>query len=84
MSKKYIKKKNNSKEIKNKIQTIFERIFNERINNFEQLEFNKTKKWDSLKHIQLIVAFENDLGVKIRTSEVEKLTSYKKIIDHLV
>ena len=74
----------NNQEIKKKVQKIFETIFKDKINNFEKLEFNKTKEWDSLKHIQLIVAFEKELGIKIKTSDVEKLTSYKKIIKYLL
>ena len=73
-----------SNEKINKIQNIFEKIFKEKINNFEKLEFNKTKKWDSLKHILLIVSFEKELAVKIKTSDVEKLTSYKKIINYFL
>ena len=73
-----------SNEKINKIQNVFEKIFKEKINNFEKLEFNKTKKWDSLKHIQLIVSFEKELAVKIKTSDVEKLTSYKKIIKYFL
>jgi len=73
-----------SNEKINKIQNIFEKIFKEKINNFKKLEFNKTKKWDSLKHIQLIVSFEKELAVKIKTSDVEKLTSYKKIINYFL
>ncbi len=66
------------------IQKIFEKIFKSKIKNFENLEFNKSKNWDSLKHIQLIVSLEKELKVKIKTSDVEKLTSYKKIIDYFI
>jgi len=66
------------------IQRIFEKLFKTKIKKFENLEFNKSKNWDSLKHIQLIVSLEKELKVKIKTSEVEKLTSYKKIIDYFI
>jgi acyl carrier protein len=72
----------NSQEVKIKVQNIFERIFKKKINEFEKLEFNKTKNWDSLKHIQLIISLEKEFNIKITTSEVEKLTSYKKIIKY--
>jgi len=75
---------NNNQQIKKKVQNIFNSIFKEKIYNYEKLEFNKTKKWDSLKHIQLIVALEKEIGIKISTSDVEKLTSYKKIIKYLL
>jgi len=73
---------NTSQEIKIKVQNIFERIFKKKINEFQKLEFNKTKNWDSLKHIQLIVSLEKEFKIKIATSEVEKLTSYEKIIKY--
>jgi|TARA_B100001063_G_C16339372_1_gene346017 acyl carrier protein len=66
------------------IQKIFEKIFKTKIKKFENLEFNKSKNWDSLKHIQLIVSLEKELKVKIKTSDVEKLTSYKKIVDYFI
>tara|TARA_B110000003_G_scaffold275921_1_gene320039 strand:- start:4867 stop:5097 length:231 start_codon:yes stop_codon:yes gene_type:complete len=72
----------NSQEVKIKVQNIFEKIFKKKINEFEKLEFNKTKYWDSLKHIQLIISLEKEFNIKITTSDVEKLTSYKKIIKH--
>ena len=73
-----------SNEKINKIQNIFEKIFKEKIDNFKKLEFNKKKKWDSLKHIQLIVSLEKELAVKIKTSDVEKLASYKKIVNYFL
>ena len=78
----YIKLMINSQEVKIKVQNIFEKIFKKKINEFEKLEFNKTKYWDSLKHIQLIISLEKEFNIKITTSYVEKLTSYKKIIKH--
>jgi acyl carrier protein len=78
----YIKLMINSQEVKIKVQNIFERIFKKKINEFEKLEFNNTKYWDSLKHIQLIISLEKEFNIKITTSDVEKLTSYIKIIKH--
>jgi len=66
-----------------KINQTFEVVFNEKFANFENLEFNKTIKWDSLRHIQLILALEKKFSIKIKTSEIEKLNSYKKIVEEL-
>ena len=74
----------NNKKIEEKDKKIFLQIFKFKISKFENLEFNKTKEWDSLKHIQLILALEKELKIRIKTSEVEKLTSYQKIIKHLI
>ena len=65
----------NNKKIEEKVKKIFLQIFKFKISKFENLEFNKTKEWDSLKHIQLILALEKELKIRIKTSEVEKLTS---------
>lgn len=74
----------NKTDLIKKINFTFKTIFNEKTNNFEDFEFNKTQKWDSLKHIQLILALEKEFSIKIKTSEIEKLNSYKKIINELV
>lgn len=66
-----------------RINQTFEVIFNEKFTNFENLEFNKTIKWDSLRHIQLVLALEKEFSIKIKTSEIEKLNSYKKIVEEL-
>ena len=66
-----------------RINNTFEVIFNEKFTKFENLEFNKTIKWDSLRHIQLILALEKEFSIKIKTSEIEKLNSYKKIVEEL-
>tara|TARA_Y100000389_G_scaffold133784_1_gene131288 strand:- start:3138 stop:3383 length:246 start_codon:yes stop_codon:yes gene_type:complete len=74
----------NNQKIEKRVQKIFLQIFKSKINKFENLEFNKTKEWDSLKHIQLIIALEKELKIRIKTSEVEKLSSYQKIIKHFI
>ena len=73
----------NKTDLIKRINFTFKTIFNEKTNNFEDFEFNKTQKWDSLKHIQLILALEKEFSIKIKTSEIEKLNSYKKIINEL-
>ena len=73
----------NKTDLIKRINFTFKTIFNEKTNNFEDFEFNKTQKWDSLKHIQLILALEKEFSIKFKTSEIEKLNSFKKIVDRL-
>jgi acyl carrier protein len=39
--------------------------------------------WNSLQHINLIMAVESDFGVKFRSSEMEKMTNVGDMIDLL-
>ena len=50
-----------------RINQTFEVIFNEKFTNFENLEFNKTIKWDSLRHISLYWHLK-EFSIKIKTS----------------
>jgi acyl carrier protein len=36
-------------------------------------------KWDSMKHLQLIVALEQELGIEFENDELPLMTSFKKI-----
>jgi acyl carrier protein len=65
-----------------KLRDIFKKILNQNDKNFNNLELG-TKNWDSLKHIQLIINIEKKFNVKIKTSEVFKLSSYNKILKFL-
>ena len=69
------------KEIED-LKDIFQKILNQKGNKIENFELGN-KNWDSLKHIQLILNIEKKFNVKIKTSEVYKLSSYKKIIEFL-
>lgn len=41
------------------------------------------EKWDSLKHMQLILSLEEEFGVEFSDDEVVELLSYDKILDAL-
>ena len=69
------------KEIED-LKDIFEKILNQKGNKIEKFELG-TKNWDSLKHIQLVLNIEKKFNIKIKTSEVYKLSSYKKIVEFL-
>jgi acyl carrier protein len=43
----------------------------------------RTPRWDSLGHIELILAIEAEFGVKIRTDHVRGLISFEKLREHL-
>ena len=74
----------NKTKITNRLKIIFEKNLNQKIINTKTLAFGKNKKWDSLKHIQIIVNIEKEFNVKIKTSDVGKLNSFDKLKNHII
>ena len=48
------------------------------------MEFGKNKKWDSLRHIQIVISIEKEFNIKIKTSDVGQLTSFVKIKKYII
>ena len=71
-----MKKINN---IDSQLKFLFKTIIDPKIKNFNKLEFGKSKNWDSLKHIQLIIGIEKKFFRKIKTSDFAKLNTFNKI-----
>ena len=74
----------NKLKIISKLKNIFEKNLNQKIKNIDTLAFGQNKKWDSLKHIQIIVNIEREFNVKIKTSEVGKLNTFNKLQKYLI
>ena len=51
--------------------------------NKENLNFKNVKKWDSLNHINLILAIESKFKIKISPEQNFQLNSYKRILNFL-
>lgn len=61
-------------EIKNRLQDVFRDIFDdESIVIRDETTAGDIDAWDSLTHVQLIVAVEKEFGIKFSTAEVMKL-----------
>jgi acyl carrier protein len=67
-----------------KLKEIFNTILNKnKIFDYNKLEINKTKNWDSLKHLNLIILLEEEFSIKITPDDMQELTNYKKILSFL-
>ena len=42
------------------------------------------KKWDSLNHVNMIIAMENEFKIKFNANEIENMNSLKKIENIIV
>jgi acyl carrier protein len=68
-------------ENREKLQAIFRLVFQlppaEDVTGVRQLT---QEKWDSLAHVSLVAALENEFNVQIDTSEALQLTSYQAAV----
>ena len=71
-------------EIENKLKKIISVIFlvNENKINYESSNEN-IKEWDSLKHLSLVLAIEEEFNIRFTNDETLQLTSFKKIAEIL-
>ena len=68
-------------EIKEKLQEVFRDVFdNDEIELTDETTANDIDEWDSLTHVQLIVAVEAAFGLKFSTVEVMKLKNVGEFI----
>ncbi len=69
-------------EIISKLESIVKEIFkNDDLKIDENTEIKDLKAWDSLLHMQLIVAMEKEFGIKFKLSEITQLTSVNTMVD---
>lgn len=46
----------------------------------ESMTFENTDSWDSLKHMEIVSALEEELGIVFTADEIVSMTSYNAII----
>lgn len=65
---------------KEKLQEVFCDVFDEEIKIFDEMTANDVEDWDSLMHIQLIIAIEKAFQVKFSAQEVAKIANVGEFI----
>ena len=48
-----------------------------------EMTASDVKEWDSVNHITLMVAIEEEFGVKFKTAEVEKMKNVGQMVEHI-
>ena len=49
----------------------------------ENLKYNEIQEWDSIGHMSLMSALEEDFGITMETDDIVDFSSYKKGIEIL-
>jgi acyl carrier protein len=48
-----------------------------------ELTANDVKEWDSVNHITLVVAIEEEFGIKFKTAELEKMKNVGHMVEQI-
>jgi acyl carrier protein len=65
-----------------RLQDVFEQVFE--VESFpisRELTADSVEAWDSLLHVRLILAVENEFGVNFTAAEIEDLPNVGRLID---
>jgi acyl carrier protein len=48
-----------------------------------EMTANDVKEWDSVNHITLVVAVEEEFGIKFKTAELEKMKNVGHMVEQI-
>ncbi len=69
-------------EIESRLQLVFKKVFKQTTLSIDRgTTSDDVKGWDSLGHIQLILAIEREFGLRFKSTEVLQLTNTGDLID---
>ena len=72
----------NSDEIKIKVIDVISNVFNiEKSKINQKMNSDNVDGWDSLKHMNLIIALEEEFNINFQDFEIIQINSFKKIIE---
>ena len=64
-----------------KIESVFNDVFKGIIVFSRELSRETENKWDSMKHIELLIAFEKEFGLRFDGSDATEMNNIIKIIE---
>lgn len=72
------------REVYTKLEKIFEDVFDERISLSESTTADDVEDWDSLTHITLMAAVEQEFGIKFSMKEVSSMKNVGEMVSIIV
>ena len=70
-------------KIENKLNKIFSVVFDLKDKNIKNATFENVKKWDSMSHLNLILAIESIFKIKVDPDESINFLSYRNIYNFI-
>ncbi|MFH2047097.1 MAG: acyl carrier protein [Pseudomonadota bacterium] len=71
--------------VKRDLQSIFREVFDDNsIEIFDEMTANDIEEWDSLMHIQLLLAIERKFNVAFKTEDVMEIQNVGQFVDYLM
>ena len=71
-------------ELFSSLQRVFREVFNTpNLQLREDMTAAEVRGWDSLKHVELIMAVESELGVRFKTAEVASMENVGALLGKL-
>lgn len=67
-----------------RLQSIFDNIFLDEVVITPELSAHDVEEWDSLLHISLVVAVEEEFGIRFRVGEVESTKNVGDFADLII
>ena len=58
----------------------FNRIFEKNYTSLDEITRANISSWDSIKHIELILALEDEFGISFSTDEISKIKNANDIV----
>jgi len=72
-------------EIRDQVQRVFREVFgDESLVLQEAMTANDVEGWDSLMHVNLIIALEKRLGIRFATAEISRLSDQGQNVGALI
>ena len=67
--------------MENEIIKILSQLFEKEIKKGEEISIYTEEKWDSLKHIEIIMTLEEEFDISFSPEDIQQLKSLSKIIE---
>ena len=72
-----------SNAIESRLQKVFERVFSNKIAFRLDLKRTDTTRWDSLKHVEFMIALEQEFGLRFDGADATAMTGIAPTLDVL-